>query len=142
MGFFDDVEYFFSGLTDAVGTFVEDTADIASYTVGGLTELMTDGVKEMFIDGNTNYKTSYELKEEAQNRISNARGRLQSRYDELEKRVKMFNEYAESVMLNYYPKINEEYNNEELLLKWEKLISIKDLISKQLEISRAKKEIG
>ena len=52
------------------------------------------------------------------------------------------NENAESVMLNYYPKINEEYNNEELLLKWEKLISIKDLISKQLEISRAKKEIG
>ena len=97
MGFFDDVEYFFSGLTDEVGTLVEGTADLVSFTVGGLTELMTDGVKEMFIDGNTNYKTSYELKEEAQNRISKARSRLQSRYDEMEKKVKTFNEYAESV---------------------------------------------
>ena len=97
MGFFDDVEYFFSGLTDEVGTLVEGTADLVSFTVGGITELMTDGVKEIVIEGNSNYKMSYELKEEAQNRISKARGRLQSRYDELEKRVKMFNEYAESV---------------------------------------------
>ena len=48
----------------------------------------------------------------------------------------------ESVMLNYYPKVNPEYNNEALEMKWAKLIKIKELVSKKLELERAEKRIG
>ena len=51
-------------------------------------------------------------------------------------------ENAESVMLEHYPKINANYENEELLLKWNRLIKVKEEVSKQLEIARAAKEIG
>jgi len=48
----------------------------------------------------------------------------------------------ESVMLNNYPKIKAEYNNEAIELKWSKLIRIKDIVAKKLELARADKEIG
>ena len=48
----------------------------------------------------------------------------------------------ESVMLNYYPKVKEEYNNPEIEAKWNKLINVKNEIAKKLEVARANKEIG
>ena len=48
----------------------------------------------------------------------------------------------ESVMLNYYPKVNPKYNNEALEMKWERLIKVKDVVSKKLEEARAEKKIG
>lgn len=52
------------------------------------------------------------------------------------------NENVESVMLNYYPKANSKFDNEELEAKWTKYIKIKDEVAKKLEQARANKEIG
>ncbi len=52
------------------------------------------------------------------------------------------NENTESVMLDYYPKANPKYDNEELEKKWEKYIKIKEEVAKKLELARANKEIG
>ena len=49
---------------------------------------------------------------------------------------------VESVMLNYYPKVNSKYENEALLLKWSRLIKVKDVVAKKLEEARANKDIG
>ena len=51
-------------------------------------------------------------------------------------------ENSESVMLEYYPKANPEYDDESLSLKWEKIIKIKEAVAKKLEMARAEKEIG
>jgi len=51
-------------------------------------------------------------------------------------------ENAESVMLDYYPKINAKHENEALELKWERLIRIKDAVAKSLEKARTEKKIG
>ncbi len=51
-------------------------------------------------------------------------------------------ENVESVMLETYPKINAKYENEELSLKWSRLIKVKEEVSKKLEIARANKDIG
>jgi isoleucyl-tRNA synthetase len=51
-------------------------------------------------------------------------------------------ENLESVMLNFYPKVNEKYNNEALEMKWNKLIKVKDAVAKKLEVARANKELG
>lgn len=51
-------------------------------------------------------------------------------------------ENPESVMLNYYPEVNPKYENEALLLKWNRLIKVKDVVSKKLEEARANKDIG
>ena len=51
-------------------------------------------------------------------------------------------ENLESVMLNYYPKVNAKFENEALEIKWERLIKIKDEVAKKLEKARAEKEIG
>ena len=47
-----------------------------------------------------------------------------------------------SVMLDYYPKVNPKFDNEELEAKWAKIIKIKDEVAKKLEMARANKEIG
>ncbi len=51
-------------------------------------------------------------------------------------------ENQESVMLDYYPKAKPEYDNKEIEYKWEKLIRLKDEVSKKLEIARSNKDIG
>jgi len=51
-------------------------------------------------------------------------------------------ENTESVMLGFYPEPNEKYDNPALMLKWEKLIAIKDEVTKRLEMARADKVIG
>ena len=51
-------------------------------------------------------------------------------------------ENTESVMLESYPEVNPKYDNEELTLKWTKLIKVKEEVAKKLEVSRANKEIG
>lgn len=48
----------------------------------------------------------------------------------------------ESVMLNYYPKVNPEYNDDALEMKWSKLLKVRDNVSKKLEEERAEKIIG
>ncbi len=49
---------------------------------------------------------------------------------------------VESVMLTDYPTVNEEYENEELRTKWEKIVDIKEIVSKKLEEARSEKVIG
>ncbi len=51
-------------------------------------------------------------------------------------------ENTESVMLEYYPKVNAKYDNKELEETWDKYIKIKDEVAKKLELARANKEIG
>ena len=51
-------------------------------------------------------------------------------------------ENTESVMLESYPEVNPLYENEELSLKWAKLIKVKEEVAKKLEVARANKEIG
>ena len=51
-------------------------------------------------------------------------------------------ENTESIMLEYWPKINEKYENKELEEKWNKIIAIKEEASKALEMARAEKVIG
>lgn len=51
-------------------------------------------------------------------------------------------ENKESVMLEYYPKVNPQYDNKELEETWDKYIKIKDEVAKKLELARANKEIG
>jgi len=52
------------------------------------------------------------------------------------------NENTESVMLSNYPEIEEKYNNKELEAKWDKILKIKEAVSKKLEEARAEKIIG
>ena len=52
------------------------------------------------------------------------------------------NENNESIMLEYWPKVKEEYENKELEEKWNKIIKVKDEVAKALEIARADKVIG
>ena len=51
-------------------------------------------------------------------------------------------ENVESVMLTIYPEVNNKYNDETLRKKWEKIVDIKEIVSKKLEEARAAKEIG
>ena len=52
------------------------------------------------------------------------------------------NENVESVMLTNFPEPNEKFDNPELEAKWDKIIKIKELVSKNLELARADKIIG
>ena len=52
------------------------------------------------------------------------------------------NENLESVMLSYYPEVNEKYENKELEEKWNRIIKFKELVAKQLEEARQAKTIG
>ncbi len=49
---------------------------------------------------------------------------------------------VESVMLTDYPTVNEKYEDKELREKWEKIVEIKEIVSKKLEEARAEKIIG
>ena len=51
-------------------------------------------------------------------------------------------EQVESVMLTDFPKVNEKWDNKELAEKWEKIIKVKDIVAKELEVARANKTIG
>jgi isoleucyl-tRNA synthetase len=48
----------------------------------------------------------------------------------------------ESVLLNGVPEVREKYNNNELEVKWDKIIDIREDVSKALEIARTDKVIG
>ena len=52
------------------------------------------------------------------------------------------NENVESPMLADYPVVNEKWENSELAKKWEEIIKVKTLASKELELARAEKIIG
>lgn len=51
-------------------------------------------------------------------------------------------ENLESVMLSYYPEVNEKYENKKLEEKWNRIIDLKELVSKKLEEARSEKVIG
>ena len=51
-------------------------------------------------------------------------------------------EKLESVMLTDFPKPQDEYDNEEISEKWDRIIKLKDIVSKELEKARAEKKIG
>ncbi|MDR0979290.1 MAG: isoleucine--tRNA ligase [Lachnospiraceae bacterium] len=52
------------------------------------------------------------------------------------------NETFESVMLAKWPETNVKYQNKEIQEKWSKIVSLKEEVSKKLEIARAEKTIG
>ena len=52
------------------------------------------------------------------------------------------NEDVESPMLLDYPVVNSKWNDDELSAKWKRIIDVKDVVSKQLELARADKVIG
>ena len=52
------------------------------------------------------------------------------------------NENVESVMLTDYPKFKPEYENKELEERWNKIIDLKEEVSKKLEEARMEKVIG
>ena len=45
-------------------------------------------------------------------------------------------------MLTDFPKPQDEYDNEEISEKWDRIIKLKDIVSKELEKARAEKKIG
>ena len=51
-------------------------------------------------------------------------------------------EDVESPMLSSYPVPNEKQDNKELADKWEQIIKVKNIVSKELELARAEKVIG
>ena len=51
-------------------------------------------------------------------------------------------EQVVSVMLTDYPKADEKYENAEIRTKWERIVELKELVSKDLEEARAAKVIG
>ncbi len=51
-------------------------------------------------------------------------------------------EEVESPMLTSYPEVNKEWDNEEIASKWQKIIDIKNVCAKELEVARAEKTIG
>ena len=52
------------------------------------------------------------------------------------------NEDVESVMLTDFPEVNDKYDNSEITEKWNKIIKLKDIVSKELEVARTDKIIG
>ena len=51
-------------------------------------------------------------------------------------------ENTESVMLEKYPEPNEKYDDDTIVMKWERLIALKNEVAKHLEVARANKDIG
>ena len=51
-------------------------------------------------------------------------------------------EDVESVMLTYYPEVNPKYDNDEIVKRWDKIIKLKEDVSKRLEEARIDKVIG
>ncbi len=51
-------------------------------------------------------------------------------------------ESVESPMLADYPEANDKWDDEELSKKWEEIIKVKTITSKELELARAEKTIG
>ena len=56
-------------------------------------EIMTDGVVEMVIKGNKNYKTSFEIKEEAQKRKAEANARYNNKLDSTNNKINLLNQH-------------------------------------------------
>ena len=52
------------------------------------------------------------------------------------------NDNQESIMLANWPKINKQYENQELEEKWNQIIKIKEEVAKALEVAREEKQIG
>ena len=52
------------------------------------------------------------------------------------------NENSESIMLEFWPKAKQEYENKELEEKWNRIIKVKEEAAKALEMARAEKVIG
>ena len=74
---------------------------------------------------------------------ANPEAHVQTTAEEIWKYMnKSKNEKVESVMLTTYPEVNSQYENEELRAKWEKIVKIKEIVSKKLEEARAEKIIG
>jgi len=51
-------------------------------------------------------------------------------------------EDVESPMLVDYPVVNEDWDDEKLIAKWKKIIELRSVIAKELELARAEKVIG
>ncbi len=48
----------------------------------------------------------------------------------------------ESILLSDWPKVNEEFKNQQLNDKWDKIIELRELVTRAIEPARAEKKIG
>jgi len=48
----------------------------------------------------------------------------------------------ESVLLTDWPKVNPQFKNEEIVAKWDKIITLREIVTKAIEPVRAEKKIG
>lgn len=49
---------------------------------------------------------------------------------------------VESVLLTDWPKVNQQFKNEEISAKWDKIIALRELVTRTIEPVRASKQIG
>lgn len=75
------------------GGLIGDCVKLADDTKEEFTELMTDGFAEMVIKGNTNYKTSFEIRNEADKIVALQAERYQNKCKELNSVLSNLNEH-------------------------------------------------
>lgn len=85
-------------VTRELGEFAKEAGTIVKEGRQEFAELMTDGFKEMVIKDNSNYKTSFEKKDDANGIINGAKNRLTSKLDELD----LYANQTEGIIKNLY----------------------------------------
>lgn len=87
MGLFDIFEGAFE-IVKATGELAIGLGQVAVESTAELGEIMTDGFNEMVIKGNSDYKTSFEIKDEARRIESNAEHKFSVKKEEVENKIK------------------------------------------------------
>ena len=87
---------------------INDGRELFTESSQEMTELMTDGFKEMVIKGNSNYKTSFEKKNEADVIIGRAKSRLNDKVKQVQKSNSEIDELL-SRQLNMKQKVLKEF---------------------------------
>lgn len=114
--FLEDVFYFTTDMTKAVGELGVGLAKVVIEGSSEFGEIMTDGVKEMVIKGNLDYKTSFEKKDLASEINYNARYRLEDaekglkeKIYEVDNEILNNHEYKKKLLIKLEEKINNNY---------------------------------
>lgn len=94
MGFWDFLEDIVDGVDDFIDGIGELANDIED-TKDEINEILTDGVYEVFVKNNDNYKTSYEKKSEANLIIAEQSDKYNDKYNELKEVTNKLNKHIE-----------------------------------------------
>lgn len=87
MSFFDFLDDILEDVSDAIGEFSEFTSVVAGLG-DEFGEIMTDGTKEILVEGNLDWKSSYEIREDASSKISDAKNRYAEKAKQVEANIK------------------------------------------------------